>query len=166
MAEINTNISADLAASGYTKKVARHLRGGMVNRIARPVWTIASGQVTNDTIRLDLLSPKEMLALDLCNFQCSADPGTGLSIDIGFQAYDGGGSAVDTAGNTVTDDPDYWVDNANLGSGGNVLFNSGLTARHTAPVLFKEPVWVYATLASASTLTTDVEIQFNLYYIY
>lgn len=167
MAELSTDISAKLGARNrQTQMIERHKLGGMVERMAKPVWTIISAtDAVNDIIPLDRLSPGEIPVFDLCNVVCP-NPGTALVIDIGFRALNGAASVKDINGNTVTNDPDAFADGIVLSNGGKIEWTSIPVAYHTAPVQFAETVEIIATLKTVTSLTNDTKVQFNNYYVY
>lgn len=112
-------------------------------------YTLAGTEAGTDTINLCLL-PHDCIPLPMLSKVFSADPGTTLTLDIGN-----------------ADNPDGWADGITLSSGGLIEFTSG-----TAPAwLAKTPLVadsnsgnaaIYATVASAASLTASVVLYFLL----
>jgi hypothetical protein len=112
------------------------------------------GEVAGDILNLGLLPVGCIPLPALSKVTCSADPGTGLVIDVGTPV-----------------DPDGWMDGITLSNGGQVEATSGtmplwiaqtpLTAElgnNTGNVL------VFATVVSASALVAGVVLHFTLAY--
>ena len=116
-------------------------------------YPLSSGteEVANDVIKLGIIPVGAIVVPALCTVH-SADPGTTLTLDIGYE------------GNT-----DAYADGITLSSGGLINFTSG-----TAPsALDNEPLTagttypdgtVLATVASAGTLTDAVVLTFTIVY--
>lgn len=111
-------------------------------------YALSSGteELANDIINLTVLPVGAALVPHLCSVY-SADPGTTLTLDVGYTA-----------------NPDAYADNIVLSAGGLVNFTSA-----TAPsgALALEPMTtgqLYATVATAGTLTDAVVLSFNLVY--
>ena len=111
-------------------------------------YPLSSGteELANDTIDLIDLPVGATLVPHLCSVY-SADPGTTLTIDVGYAA-----------------NPDAYADGIVLSAGGLVNFTSA-----TAPsgALALEPMTtsqLYATVASAGTLTDAVVLTFCIVY--
>ncbi len=110
-------------------------------------YPLSSGveEGANDTINLIDLPLGAYLVPALCSVY-SADPGTTLTLDVGY-----------------ADNPDAYADGIVLSAGGEVKFNSGTAPSGTLAI---EPTTtsgkIYATVASASTLTDAVVLCFCL----
>lgn len=110
-------------------------------------YPLSSGteEVANDVINLAKLPVGSIVIPALCSVHC-ADPGTTLTLDVGYAA-----------------NPDAYADGITLSSGGHINFVSG-----TAPSgLAQEPMTtenLIATVASASTLTDAVVLTFTIVY--
>jgi hypothetical protein len=84
----------------------------------------------------------------LCSVQCSADPGTTLTLDVG------------DAGNT-----DRYADGIVLSAGGQVGFcSTGVPAAAVTPYRITEQGKIYATVASANTITNGTTLTFIIAY--
>jgi hypothetical protein len=115
-------------------------------------YTLAGSEAANDIINLGILPEDVIPVPQLSRVVCSADPGTTLTLDIG------------TADNT-----DGWADGIVLSSGGVVECASAtmpawLAATALVPDSGKGDAVVYATVASANTLTAAVVLYFVLAY--
>ncbi len=109
-------------------------------------YALSSGveEVATDIINLITLPVGAYLVPHMCSV-FSADPGTTLTLDVGYAA-----------------NPDAYADGIVLSAGGEIKFNSA-----TAPsgALAIEPITtgaVYATVNSAGTLTDAVVLSFSL----
>lgn len=110
----------------------------------RVSYTLAGTEAAADTINLAVLPVGATLVPQLCSVYC-ADPGTTLTLDVGYAA-----------------NPDAFADGITLSAGGLVNFSSG-----TAPsgLTALEPITtgtVIATVDSANTLTASVVLYFTL----
>ena len=112
-------------------------------------YALAGTEAANDIINLCVLPAGAVPIVPLCHVTCSADPGTTLTLD------------VCTAG-----DPDGLADGIVLSSGGQVAFtNTAIPAGVAATALVEDSGFpgnaaVYATVASANTLTAAVVLYF------
>lgn len=122
--------------------------GGLVLRKKAVITT--DGSVTaNDLWFLCDLPPGAVLEPSLSYVTCSADPGTTLTLDIGH------------SGNT-----DEYADGIVLSSGGRVNFASGtIPSAVGTPRRTTTTERVYATVASADTVTSGVKLVFDLVYV-
>lgn len=135
-----------------SRQAAANVASGDVE-VAVFQYPLSSGteEVANDVILLGILPVGAIVIPALSSVYC-ADPGTTLTLDVGFEG-----------------NPDAFADGITLSSGGRVEFTSG-----TAPsALTPEPITVgttypdgtvYATVASASTLTDAVVLTFTIAY--
>lgn len=115
-------------------------------------YALAGTEDVADIVNLCVLPQGAIPIPQLSNVVCSADPGTTLTLDIG------------TAAN-----PDGWADGIVLSSGGqvactNTAIPAWVTQTPIVPDTGKGTADVYATVASASTLTADVVLTFTLAY--
>lgn len=119
-------------------------------------YTLVGTEDAADIINLCVLPVGAIPVPQLSNVTCSADPGTTLTLDIG------------TAANA-----DGWADGIVLSSGGQVACTNTAIPAWVAPTALtadtssfatQGSAVVYATVASASTLTADVVLYFTLAY--
>lgn len=118
-------------------------------------YTLAATEAGTNTIGLDVLPAGAIPIPQLSSVTCSADPGTTLTLDIG------------TAAN-----PDGWADGIVLSAGGKVecasatmpawLAATPITADTDPTESGTGNAAVYATVASADTLTVSVVLYFVL----
>lgn len=118
-------------------------------------YTLVGTETAADTIDLCVL-PQDAIPLPQLSSVTCADPGTTLTLDIG------------TAANT-----DGWADGIVLSAGGQVAATSGTLPAWVAatPLVADTGTFqtagsakVFATIASANTLTADVVLYFLLAY--
>ncbi len=109
-------------------------------------YALSSGveEVTSDTIHLIDLPVGAYLVPHMCTVLC-ADPGTTLTLHVGY------------AGNT-----DAFAQSIVLSSGGLINFTSGTVPSGALAAESITTGAVYATVASASTLTDAVVLSFSL----
>lgn len=111
--------------------------------------TLPSGVAAADTFQLIDLPPGAVIVPELCSITASGDPGTTLTIDVG----DSG-------------DVDRYCDGANLGglsAAGIVLFTApAIPAAVLTPYRSSDVVRVYATAATAGTVTAATVLKFTL----
>ena len=116
-------------------------------------YALSSGtqEVANDLILLGILPVGAIVVPALCSVY-SADPGTTLTLDVGYEG-----------------NPDAFADGIVLSAGGRVEFTSGTAPSGLTPEPITEGTTypdgtVYATVASASTLTDAVVLTFTIAY--
>jgi len=114
-----------------------------------PEVTLPAGVAANDTFQLIDLPPGAVIVPELCSIAASGDPGTTLTIDVGDSA-----------------DVDRYCDGANLGglsAAGIVAFTApALPAAVMTPYRSSDVVRVYATAATANTVTADTVLKFTI----
>ncbi len=118
-------------------------------------YTLVATEAAADTINLCILPVDAIPLPHLSSVTCSADPGTTLTLDIGN-----------------ADNPDGWADGIVLSAGGQVACtNTAIPAWVAATPLVADTGFanagsakIYATVASANTLTVDVVLYFLLAY--
>jgi hypothetical protein len=147
--------NSDLVTSAAERLPSNRLRDGDT---ANGKLTLATANVTltGATATSDILQiiPALNLPVDavvvpqLCSVTCSADPGTTLTLDVGYAA-----------------NPDAYADGIVLSSGGQVAFTSGtIPAAVGTPVRTDADGAIYATVASASTITNGTILTFIIAY--
>lgn len=121
-------------------------------------YTLLGTEAANDIINLCIL-PVDAIPVPGLSFVFSADPGTTLTMDIG-----------------TADNPDGWADGLVLSAGGKIDCLSGSSpapawveptplVADTGTLNKNGSAVVYATVASANTLTASVVLYFTLAYI-
>lgn len=113
-------------------------------------YTLAGTEAAADIVNLCVLQPGVIPLPSLSKVTCGADPGTTLTLDIGS-----------------SNDADGFADGITLSSGGQVEFTSGtapawLTPTPLAADSGKGYTTIYATVASAATLTAAVVLTFTI----
>jgi hypothetical protein len=156
MAEFNT--AAFNAQKSDRTNTSRLLTQNIVSgdvEFALIPYTLAGTETANDTINLAILPADAIPLPHLSSVTCSADPGTTLTLDIGN-----------------ADNPDGWADGIVLSAGGQVACtNTAIPAWVAATPLVADSGFanagsakIYATVASANTLTASVVLYFLLAY--
>lgn len=119
--------------------------------IATAVVTLTGATAANDILEI---IPEQQVPVgavvvpQLSSVQCSADPGTTLTLDVG------------DAGNT-----DRYADGIVLSSGGLVNFcSTGVPEAAVTPYRITEQGKIYATVASADTITNGTKLTFVIAY--
>lgn len=151
MAEFNTAVYTAMAedrANGARLADPNIMSGDV--EFAHIPYTLAGTEAANDTINLFLLPADAIPLPSLSSVTCSADPGTTLTLDIGS-----------------AENPDGFADGITLSSGGQVWFNSGTIPAWIAQTPAVEDTGsgnakIYATVASAATLTASVVLYFTI----
>lgn len=138
--------------SNPSRFAAANLAGGEIS-FARCSYTLLGTEGAADIINLLELPEGASVVPQLSSVTCSADPGTTLTIDIG------------TAANA-----DGFADGIVLSSGGQVAFTNTAIPADVAPTKLvadsgEKNATVYATVASANTLTADVVLYFVIAYV-
>lgn len=116
-------------------------------------YTLAGTEAAADTINLCLLPAGAIPLPELSSVVLSGDPGTTLTLDIGTSA-----------------NPDGWADGMVLSAGGQVLATAPVVPAYMVATELAEDtatpgnVKVYATVASADTLTASTILYFILAY--
>lgn len=158
MATFNTALyTAQKSSRVNTSRLnAPNVASGQVEFAVIP-YTLTASEAANDVINLGVLPAGVIPLPQLSSVTCSADPGTTLTLDIGTAA-----------------DTDGWADGIVLSSGGQVAATSATMPAWIAPTAITADsdttnagvgnAVVYATVASASTLTADVVLYFTLAY--
>lgn len=158
MATFNTN-NYNLQKPDRTTSITR-LATPNVNSsdviFARIPYTLAGTESAADTINLGYVPAGAIPLPELSKVTCSGDPGTTLTLDVG-----------------TAQDADGWARGITMSSGGQVEATSGtmpafmaeteLTA-DTAAGSLPGNVKVYATVASAASLTASTILYFILAY--
>ena len=151
MPTFNSNIATAFA----TKKVSTGIRNGDDANgkltFATANVTIPSTTAANDILNIipaGLLPIGAVVVPQLCSVT-SADPGTTLTLDIGFAA-----------------NPDAYADGITLSAGGQIAFTSGtLPAAVTTPVRIETAAdAIYATVMTAATITDATVLTFLIAY--
>jgi hypothetical protein len=121
--------------------------GGGVQMAVVPYALVAT-EAANDIINLCILPAGAILLPGLSFVDCE-DPGTTLTADIGYAS-----------------NPDALADGITLSNGGHVLFTSGtMPSDALVPAaLAAADIAIYATVATASTLTAAKKVVFNIAY--
>lgn len=120
---------------------------------ARIPYTLAGTEASNDTINLCILPAGAIPMPGVSSVTCSQDPGTTLTLDIGN-----------------ANDPDGWADGIVLSSGGQVACTNtaipawATTNHQLVPDTGSGNCVIYATVASANTLTAGTVLMFTLGY--
>lgn len=118
-------------------------------RYMQATVTIPSTLAANDIIEIGTLPLGARVLPALCQFVCHADPGTTLTLDVG-----------------TTADPDAYADGSVLSAGGLVNFvTAAIPAGVLTPTTLDASTLVYATVASANTITNNSKITFLLGYV-
>lgn len=148
MPNFKSNLVTARESLNYSDKAAVDgIRTGAGILLATVSYTLLGTEAANDTIQLFDLPAGAEIVPQLSHATC-ADPGTTLTLDIG------------DAGNT-----DRYADGIVLNSGGQVAFCSAtLPEAVVTPYLASENLRVYATVATANTLTANVVIVFTIAY--
>jgi len=147
------NFKSDLVTAreslNYSDKAAVDgIRTGAGILLATATITLAGTEAAADTLQLLDLPPGCEIVPQLSHVTCSADPGTTLTLDIGDAA-----------------NADAYADGIVLSAGGQVGFCSAtIPAAMAAPVLTTELTRIFATVASADTLTAAVKLIFTIAY--
>jgi hypothetical protein len=158
MATYNTPfyLTQDPARANPSRLATPNVGSGDVEFAVIPYTLIGpvAGEVNGDILNLCLLPVGCIPLPALSKVTCSADPGTGLVIDVGTPV-----------------DPDGWMDGITLSNGGQVEATSGTMPLWVAQTpLVAEPnnntgnVAVIATVVSASALVAGVVLHFTLAY--
>jgi len=117
--------------------------------IATAVVDLGSTLAANDIIELCTIPAGSRVVSALSYAICHADPGTTLTVDVGNSA-----------------DTDRYADGMVLSSGGVVNFlTPAIPANITAPARLDESTLIYATVASANTITANSKITFQIAYV-
>lgn len=117
--------------------------------IATAVVDLGSTLAANDIIELCTVPAGSRVVPALSNAICHADPGTALVLDIGNSA-----------------DTDRYSDGLTLSSGGVVNFlTPAIPAAVSSPARLDEATLVYATVMTATTITANSKITFNIAYV-
>ena len=148
-----SNFKSDLITKGEAALLAQSdgVRDGDdlagVLLIATAIVTLAGTEAANDTIQLVDL-PAGAVVVPQLSHVTGADPGTTLTLDIG------------DAGDT-----DRYADGIVLSAGGQVAFCSAtLPAAVAAPYRLTGATRIYATVASAASLTAAVKLVVTIAY--
>lgn len=152
MATFTTDIfdAQDEARDNTSRLASPNVASGEV-QFAHVPYTLVGTEAANDLIKLAVLPAGAIPIPQLSEVLC-ADPGTTLTLDVG-----------------TADNADGWADGITLSSGGKIAFTSGTApAWNDATPLVADSgsgnAVVYATVASANTLTADVVLYFQLAY--
>jgi hypothetical protein len=156
MAEFNSTVyTAQKATRANPSRLATQNSASGTIQVAKIPYTLAATEVANDTINLCVLPAGAIPLPELSSVVCSADPGTTLTLDIGN-----------------ADNPDGWADGIVLSAGGQVACTNTAIPAWVAdtPIVTDSgfatagSAVIYATVASANTLTASVVLYFNLAY--
>lgn len=133
-----------------SRNATENISDGSVE-FATIAYTLAGTETANDTINLCIL-PAGAIVVPQLSSVFSADPGTTLTLDIGTAA-----------------DADAFADGITLSSGGRVEFTSGTAPAALTPTGLTADTGsgnavVYATVASAASLTASVVLHFLIAY--
>lgn len=155
MAILNTGTYNDqkAARANTSRQAAENVVDGNVQYAVIP-YTLTASEATGDVINLCVLPEGAIPIPQLSKVTCSADPGTTLTLNIGnTQAADG------------------WAKAITLSSGGDIWATSGTMPAFAAPTrlvrdssLADGTTVIYATVATAATLTAGVVLYFVLAY--
>jgi hypothetical protein len=151
MPTFNSNIATAFA----TKKVSTGIRNGDDANgkltVATANVTIPSTLAANDILNIIPagLLPIGAVVVPQLSSVTSADPGTTLTLDIGFAA-----------------NPDAYADGITLSAGGQIAFTSGtLPDAVTTPVRIENATGaIYATVMSAAAITNATVLTFVIAY--
>lgn len=140
------NFKSDIITAKEQLKLsdAQHSTGDILLLLAATI-TLAGTEAATDTIQIADLPAGAIPVPQLCHVT-GPDPGTTLTLDIGD-----------------ADDPDRLADGIVLSAGGQIGFCSGTMPDAVAnPVRLTENTRIYATVASADTVTADVKLVVTL----
>lgn len=145
------NFKSDLITANdqidISDKVVNGDRTGGLLLFATAIYTLVATEAAADTIQLFDL-PAGAVIIPQLSHVTGADPGTTLTVDVG----DAG-------------DVDRYADGITLSNGGQVAFCSGtMPAAVAAPYQPTATTRIYATVASAATLTAAVKLAFTVAY--
>lgn len=139
-------ITAKDQVSVSAKQIDGDRTGGIV-LFAQAKITLAGTETVADTMQLCDIPPGCILDPDKSNVVCQ-DPGTTLTLDIGYAA-----------------NPDGMADGIVLSAGGKIEFvSTGMPADALTPFRTTEQTRIYATVMSANTLTAGAILVFNVAY--
>lgn len=116
------------------------------------LYTLLGTETATEKIRICRNYP-EMRLIPHISAVIAENPGTALVLDIGDDA------------NT-----DGYADGLVLSSGGTVLFTANVGVRNQDPVITSDNSddgqgdWIYATIATATTLTAGAELRFLMFF--
>lgn len=151
MADTNSDIIAKRVA-GFTNPSAGLVDGddaGGLLLVMTPIVTLPSGVAANDTFQLVDEPPGYVFVPELSSLSADGDPGTTLTWDIGY------------AGNA-----DVYCDGANLGglsAAGTIMVTAPAQPEATFTVNRGTATRrIFATAATAGTVTAGVKIKHNL----
>lgn len=134
------------AAADFSAAPNAHDYGGPV-LVKTGKVTLTGSTATNDVLRLFYL-PENARVIPCQSFvQCSGDPGTTLTLDIG-----------------TTDNEDGFADGIVLSAGGCISFASTVCAQSTTPARLSDRLLVSALVASADTITNATTLTFWIAY--
>lgn len=154
---VTTNAAAKLAQSSGLVN-GDDLTGDM--RIAQPSYTLLGTEATGEYIELFRLPPGAVIIPQNSSVQCSADPGTTLTLDIGDT-----GSSAQPGFDAVVSDEDRYADGIVLSAGGLVGFcSTGVPVGAVTPFRPKVENLIRAKVDSANTLTAGVKLTFTIVY--
>lgn len=160
MPNTNSDLIANSAAA-LLDLAAGNRNGDNVNGLvlrAKAIVTLPSGVADADTFQICDLPAGAVPIPEMSTVTCSADPGTTLVLDIGYDDSGEGGSLTNADG---------LADGIALSSGGQVAFTSGtMPAAVATTVRTDRKTRVYATVPSsgASSVTAGVKLVFNVFY--
>lgn len=147
--------TSDIAAAFATNRLSTGVRNG---DDANGKLTVATAQVTltSATAAADILNiipagllPEGAVVVPQLSSVTCSDPGTTLTLDVGYAA-----------------NPDAYADGIVLSAGGQIAFTSGTkpAAVATPNRIVDEDDAIYATVASADTITNNTVLTFLIAY--
>lgn len=117
-------------------------------KAARWTYTLVGTEDVNDTINFGNLPTGATIIPELSYVARKSDPGTSLTIDIGYSA-----------------DADYFADGVVCDAAGTSAFTTpAVPGQVSAPVTFTAPTVVFATIKAASSLTAGAELDVTCVY--
>lgn len=128
--------------------------------VAQATYTLTGSEVANDIIQLFKLPAGAVIIPALSSVQCSADPGTTLTLNVGDT-----GSVAAPGFDAVSADPDRYAAGIVLSAGGQIGFcSTGVPDAAVNPFRPKVGNQINAVVASANTLTAAVKLIFTIVY--
>ncbi len=156
MADFYSNVGTtqNTALTQGGTRVSNGFKLSGVLQMARVSYALAGTETTNDTLYLARLPKGSVIVPKLCVVECD-DPGTTLTIDVGY-LYDDG-----------TKNVDEYADGLVLSAGGDFVFSDGGTvaASQLTPYQLTADAWITVTPAAVDTLTASADLTFLLTYV-